>query len=141
MVRYSLTFSPFQISGICEEEQIACEQALHLWDIVKSRRARGTREETRKRGRGRDLFSAPRGFALARAACFALPNRRACSQAQEQMKMSNLLEKGLPYLSSPLVWCVCLRGGWGWSCRRPLYSAHKRLSLQRGVEDTNKGNE
>ena len=41
MVRYSLTFSPFEISGLCEEEQIACEEALHLWDIVKSRRARG----------------------------------------------------------------------------------------------------
>ena len=26
---------------------VACEQALHLGDIVKSRRARGTREETR----------------------------------------------------------------------------------------------
>ena len=29
---------------------LACKQALHLWDIVKSRRARGTRKETRKRG-------------------------------------------------------------------------------------------
>ena len=36
---------------------IACMQALHLGDIVKSRRARATREETRKRG------TAPRGFA------------------------------------------------------------------------------
>ena len=36
---------------------IACVQALHLGDIVKSRRARATREETRKRG------TAPRGFA------------------------------------------------------------------------------
>ena len=38
---------------------VACEaeQALHLGGIVKSRRARGTREETRKRG------AAPRGFA------------------------------------------------------------------------------
>ena len=43
------------------------EQALQLGDIVKSRRARGTREETRTRGRPRErraLFSsAPRGFA------------------------------------------------------------------------------
>jgi len=31
------------------KSQVACEQALHLGDIVKSRRARGTREETRKR--------------------------------------------------------------------------------------------
>ena len=30
---------------------IACEQALHLVDIVKRERATGTREETRKRGR------------------------------------------------------------------------------------------
>ena len=29
---------------------IACEQALHLVDIVKRGRARGAREETRKRG-------------------------------------------------------------------------------------------
>ena len=28
-------------------QQVACEQALHLGDIVKSTRARGTREETR----------------------------------------------------------------------------------------------
>ena len=44
---------------------IACEQALHLGDIVKSTRARGTREETR----------------LPLAARFARQNRRACSQA------------------------------------------------------------
>ena len=31
------------------KEGLACEQALHLEDVVKSRRARGTREETRKR--------------------------------------------------------------------------------------------
>ena len=35
--------------------EIACEQALHLGDIVKSRCATGTREETRKRGAGRAL--------------------------------------------------------------------------------------
>ena len=32
---------------------VACEQALHLGDIVKSTRARGTREETRLRGAGK----------------------------------------------------------------------------------------
>ena len=46
---------------------LAREQALHLGDIVKSSRARGTREETRTRVRTRErkalLFSAPRGFA------------------------------------------------------------------------------
>ena len=110
MVRYSLTFSPFEISGLCEEEQIACEEALHLWDMVKSRRARGDA----KAGGGGKTF--PRPLAASPSlARLALPNRRACSQAQEQMKMSNLLEKGLPYLSSPLVRCVCLCGGWGWS--------------------------
>ena len=31
------------------KEGLACEQALHLGDVVKSRRARGTREETRER--------------------------------------------------------------------------------------------
>ena len=140
MVRYSLTFSPFQISGLCEEEQIACEKALHLGDIVKRRRAR---TDAKAGGRGKTFpwpLAASRSLARSR---LARPNRRACSQVQEQMKMSNLLEKGLPYLSSPLVRCVCLCGGWGWylQCRRPLYSAHKRLSLQRGVEDINKGNE
>ena len=39
---------------------LACKQALHLWDIVKSRRARGTRKETRKRGLGkRKAFPQP----------------------------------------------------------------------------------
>ena len=41
---------------------VACEQALHLGDIVKSTRARGTRERSR-------------------AGRFARSNRRACSQA------------------------------------------------------------
>ena len=50
---------------------LACKQALHLWDIVKSRRARGTRKETRKRGLGkRKAFPQP----------LAQLNRRACSQ-------------------------------------------------------------
>ena len=31
------------------KEGLACEQALHLGDVVKSRLARGTREDTRKR--------------------------------------------------------------------------------------------
>ena len=50
-----------QLNGFCESKpffsvvNIACEQALHLGDIVKSTRARGTREETRLRG------AAPRG--------------------------------------------------------------------------------
>ena len=33
--------------------RIACEQALYWLDIVKSTRARGTREETRLRGAGK----------------------------------------------------------------------------------------
>ena len=52
---------------------LACEEALHLGDIVKSRRARGTREETRKR----EYCS----LAPSRAARFARLKRRACSQA------------------------------------------------------------
>ena len=40
--------------------RVACQQALHLGDIVKSTRARGTREETRLRG---VLSPDPRGFA------------------------------------------------------------------------------
>ena len=42
-------------------KNLACEQALHLGNIVKSTRARGTREETRLRGGV--LSPAPRGFA------------------------------------------------------------------------------
>ena len=51
------------------------------FNIVKSRHARGTREETRKRGaeERKELY---RSFARSRAACFARPNRRACSQAR-----------------------------------------------------------
>ena len=75
---------------------LASEQALHLWDIVKRRRARGTREETPKRGgRGRERrayndrspFLCPsqlrRSLARSRAARFARPNRRACLQASK----------------------------------------------------------
>ena len=50
---------------------LACEQALHLGDIVKSTRARGMQEET-------PLVASP----LARAARFARPNMGACSQAK-----------------------------------------------------------
>ena len=76
-----------------------------------------TREKRRESGgRGKTFprpLAASRSLARSRAARLARPNRRACSQAQEQMKMSNVLEKGLPYLSSPLVRCVCLCGGGG----------------------------
>jgi len=59
---------------------MACEQALLLGDIVKSRRARGTRKETRKRGLGeRKAFPQP----LARL------NRRACSQATHYIAVYN----------------------------------------------------
>ena len=44
-------------------QKVAYEQALHLGDIVKSRRAGGTRGETRKRGAGEFLSLAPRVFA------------------------------------------------------------------------------
>ena len=47
-------------------------------DIVKSGRARGTREETRRWGLGKRVC---RSLARSRAACFARANRRACSQA------------------------------------------------------------
>ena len=44
---------------------IACGQALHLGDIVKSRRVRGTREETRKQGvRVERISSSSRVFAV-----------------------------------------------------------------------------
>ena len=46
---------------------LACEQALHLGDIVKSRQVRSMQEETRKQGSW--------------AAHFAHPNRKACVQA------------------------------------------------------------
>ena len=57
---------------------------LHLRDIVKSGRARGTREETRKREGialgERERISFPRLL----AARFARPNRRACSHLHLQ---------------------------------------------------------
>ena len=59
--------------GVLFQRFLACEQALPLGDIVKSRRTRGTREETRKRGTGgRYLAASP----LALATRFARPNRR-----------------------------------------------------------------
>ena len=60
---------------------IACEQALHLGDIVKSRRARGTRAR-----RDAKVGDCPtrlrRSLTRSRAARFTRPNRRACSQAK-----------------------------------------------------------
>ena len=84
----------------------ACEQALHLGDIVKSGGARGTREETRKEERRRlgprrsrvlaRLASLAqivksghaRGDASALASLFARPNRRFWSQATMGTKIS-----------------------------------------------------
>ena len=56
-------------------------------DILKSRRASGTLEETRKRRAGASsrLW---RSLARSRAACFARLNRRACSQTTESQKPS-----------------------------------------------------
>ena len=50
----TLVFSQEQSVQLATSKFLACEQALHLWDIVKRRRARGTREETPKRGAGRE---------------------------------------------------------------------------------------
>ena len=58
-------------------QQVACEQALHLGDIVKSTRARGDATA----GAGPSRFR--RSLARSRAARFARPNRRACSQARQ----------------------------------------------------------
>ena len=44
----TLVFLQEQSVQLATSKLLACEQALHLWDIVKSRRARGTREETPK---------------------------------------------------------------------------------------------
>ena len=49
----TLVFLQEQSVQLATSKLLACEQALHLWDIVKSRRARGTREETPKRGAGK----------------------------------------------------------------------------------------
>ena len=58
----------------CKLKIVACEQALHLGDIVKSTRTRGTRTgPSRLR----------RSLACLRAARFAHPNRRACLQAMK----------------------------------------------------------
>ena len=49
----TLVFLQEQSVQLATSKLLACEQALHLWDIVKSRRARGTREETPKRQVGK----------------------------------------------------------------------------------------
>ena len=69
---------------------LAFERAVHLGDIVKSRRVRGTPEEARFR----------LSLARSRAACFARPNRRGCSQATLFYKGNNFLAT---VLSTPLV--------------------------------------
>ena len=77
--------------------------------IVKSRRARGTREETRKRpGGGGGLC---RSFVRSSAACFARPNRRACSQANPSASvvtadMKSLTKMGYRTNNFWLVLCI-----------------------------------
>ena len=70
---------------------LAREQALHLGDIAKIRRARDTREETRKRGGG-----GPRGFAarsrvLARLALLAGYTNTKTSYGQHNRRIKVLL--------------------------------------------------
>ena len=100
----------------------ACEHALHLRNIVKSRRARGTREETRKRRAGewlsdcrelllnkknsRSLLSnfrrrrklcpsrLRRSLARSLAVRFTRPNRRACSQAKYEPLVVSIEPEG-----------------------------------------------
>ena len=62
---------------------LACEQALHLGNIVKSRRKKGTREKTRKQAGAASL--------LARAARLSRPNMRAGSQARLARAYRHLL--------------------------------------------------
>ena len=71
---FILAFNTWFEKVLIDIKFLACEQALHLGDIVKSTRARTTREETR-------LSRLRRSLARSRAARFACPNRRACSQA------------------------------------------------------------
>ena len=54
---------PRSVHNLCSDVilLLACEQALHLGDVVKSRHARGTREETRKRGAGERTEGFSRG--------------------------------------------------------------------------------
>ena len=67
----------FPPGGACSQARhmLACKQALHLGDIVRSRRARG---------------DAKAGVAL-HAACFARPTKRACSQARHMLMTSSAL--------------------------------------------------
>ena len=60
--------------------KLACEQALHLGDIVKSRHARGDAKAPRLRC----------SLASAGAALFARPNRRACSQANYKLDRATI---------------------------------------------------
>ena len=86
------------------KEHVACEQAFHLGDTVKSRRAEA-RERRRESGgwgeKGELLSSAPRGFddrsrVLAQLE-FARPNRRACSQAKEYVRLKRLKLRYQPF--------------------------------------------
>ena len=78
--KYLPKFPRHKISGIeIFKPKKSCEQALHLGDTLKSRRARGTREETLKRGAGEKKHSLPRSL----AARFARPNERAYPQAKK----------------------------------------------------------
>ena len=64
---------------------------------MKSTRARGTREETRLRGRGRaGPLRLRRSLARSRAARFARPNRRACSQARFHVLFNSVHLKRWP---------------------------------------------
>ena len=91
----TLVFLQEQSVQLATSKLLACEQALHLWDIVKSRRA-GSRERRRQRGRwgrerracnDRSPFLGPSQLRpLARAFLLGWlrsSKSRACSQASE----------------------------------------------------------
>ena len=73
------------------------------------------RRDAKAGGRGKTFprpLAASRSLARSRAARLARPNRRACSQAQEQMKMSIYWRRDC--LICPPPWCgVCVYVGGG----------------------------
>ena len=114
---------------------LACEQALHLGDIVKNRRPRGTREETRKetRKRGAGERKAPLSLARSRAAHFARPKRRACLQATlSSIIITSGGSRGGRGARTPLI----CRPNWGSKGRKKIFRRPPPSPpLSKGLDD------
>ena len=96
----TLVFLQEQSVQLATSKLLACEQALHLWDIVKRRRARGTREETPKRGAGYRKESLQWSLSFPRPLA-ALPIVRAFSRGWLRSSKSRACSRASKLPSSP----------------------------------------